>query len=30
MGVWDEVVVIEGEGVREEEEVWIRIISDGS
>jgi hypothetical protein len=31
MGVWEEVVEIGGEVVREEVEVaWIRIISDGS
>lgn len=34
MGEWEEVVEIEGEGVREEEEeeavAWIRITSDGS
>jgi hypothetical protein len=30
MDLWEEVVAIEGKGVREEEVAWIRIVSDGS
>jgi hypothetical protein len=29
MAEWEEVVEIEGEGIKEEEEVWRRIVSDG-